>query len=307
MELKKEIEKCFANIHVDFAIPLEKISKTFPAWVIRLNDEFGVAVPYIGNPINENFANAKIYDTVLVLGGQQTHCLLLTSEIEETRNEFSAFCVDFINPGENGSLREELLRDPFKWWSKWKNLIGNTIVNKRPYAVLGELITYYYLIGKGVNPIWKGPNGASSDIVDDFCNNEVKSTLKRYDKIVTISGQFQLNAENLFLYFCRFEKSEHGISINNMVDKLVIVRQDRRYIDRLLKKLGYGIGNSAREQKFVLHEMLKYPIDCSFPKITPDSFVGGRIPNGIVHIKYDVDLENLKADVINLGFLGLHC
>lgn len=45
MELKKEIEKCFANIHVDFAIPLEKISKTFPAWVIRLNDEFGVAVP----------------------------------------------------------------------------------------------------------------------------------------------------------------------------------------------------------------------------------------------------------------------
>lgn len=304
MNLKKEIEKWVANISNNNAVLLNNIEQEYPAWVIRLNNAFGVAVPYEGGPINEEFANARLFDREFKLGSESVHFLMLTSEIEETRNEFSAFCVDFVYAGHDGSARKALIADPFQWWEKWKTLIGNAIVDKMPHAVLGEMVTYYYLIGKGVNPVWHGPDSSSSDIVDDFGNNEVKSTLKRYDKIITVSGQFQLQADNLNLYFCRFEQNEHGISINDMVEKLVAVRADRGEINQSLRKLGYGIGNSAREKKFILHEFLKYAVDDSFPKITSESFVDGKVPDGIVHIKYDVDLENLNGTSIDVEFLN---
>ena len=50
---------------------------------------------------------------------------------------------------------------------------------------------------------------------------------------------------------------------------------------------------SARKKNFILHEMLLYIIDDSFPTITPASFVGGVMPTGITKINYTVDLSGL--------------
>lgn len=303
MELLDELKKWFAFGFEGNAIELESVNKDYPAWVVRFDGEFGVAVPYDGNPVYEEFANARIFDKDLLFNGTNKHCLILTSESENTRNEFAFFCADFIEPGDDGVQRQALLHAPVLWWRRWKKLIGNAIVEKKPYAVLGELITYYYLIGKGVNPVWMGPNRSSSDIVADDSNNEVKSTVSRYGKTVKISGQFQLQAENLYLYFLRFEKQSHGISINDMVKKLAGVGQDEIEINRSLKKLGYGVGNSSRDERYFLLEMLKYTVNESFPKIVPESFVYGAIPTGITHISYDVNLEVLSAETIYIDRL----
>ena len=301
MELLDELKNWFAFGFPGNAITIGSIEKDHPAWVVRFKDEFGVAVPYNGVPVNEEFANARIYDRDLLFDGETRHCLVLISESENTRNEFAIFCADFVDPGEDGKHRQELLDTPVLWWKRWKNLIGNAIVEKQPYAVLGELITLYYLIGKGINPVWMGPKKSSSDIVADDSNNEVKSTIARYGKSVVISGQFQLNVDNLYLFFLRFEKQAHGVSINDMVRKLVNVGQDEYELNRSLKKLGYGIGNSAREEKYTLLEMLKYPVDDTFPKIVPESFVGGAIPNGVSHITYEVSLELLSCEPISVN------
>ena len=298
MELLEELKTHFVYSLEDRAYKLSSIDNNYPAWVVRFNGEFGVAVPYEGDKVNEEFANARIYSKELLFKGKLVSCLVLISETESTRNEFAIFCADFVEPGENGIKRKELLEAPVLWWKKWKRLIGNAIVEKQPYAVLGELITFYYLIGKGINPKWMGPKRASNDIIADDSNNEVKSTISRYGKNVKISGQFQMQSKNLYLYFLRFEKNQHGISINDMLDKLVNVGQDEYELNCLLKKLGYNVGNSARDEKYNLLEMLKYTVDRHFPKIIPESFVGGSIPNGISQISYFVNLDTVPSTTV---------
>ena len=47
---------------------------------------------------------------------------------------------------------------PVEWWKNWRQLIGNAITEKKSYAVLGELLMYEYLLQKGVNVEWGGPD-----------------------------------------------------------------------------------------------------------------------------------------------------
>ena len=58
-----------------------------------------------------------------------------------------------------------------------------------------------------------------------------------------------------------------------------------------LELRGFEKGMSARKKRFILHEMLLYKVDETFPRITPDSFVGGVLPEGITKITYTVDLS----------------
>lgn len=46
MELTEEIRTLFAGSDVDSAYKLETLDKTYPAWVVRFIDGFGVAIPY---------------------------------------------------------------------------------------------------------------------------------------------------------------------------------------------------------------------------------------------------------------------
>jgi hypothetical protein len=132
---------------------------------------------------------------------------------------------------------------------------------------------------------------------------EVKSTLSRYDKIIHITGQFQLQntAKRLFLYFCRFEKNLNGISIDDIVDRLVNEHgESRDEINGKLNQLGYSIGNSARKEKYQIHEILKYPVDEHFPRITPELFKKEILPVGIKQLSYDVDLSVLTGQNVNI-------
>jgi hypothetical protein len=265
-------------------------------------DEFGVAIPYDGNEICEEFANASLYNHELNVRGQNENCLMLMSSVENSRNEFAIFCRDFIYPGNNGEQRNEITKDPVGWWQRWKFLIGNSIMEKKPYAVLGELLMYNYLLREGKKVSWEGPKSTSHDLIASDEEYEVKSTLSRYEKIVHITGQFQLQntAKRLYLYFCRFERNVNGISINDVVNKLVVEQgESKEELNGKLNQLGYGTGSSARKEKYQVHEIIKYPVDENFPRITPELFKKETIPTGIKQLSYDVDLSVLIGKSIN--------
>ncbi|MBO5604388.1 MAG: PD-(D/E)XK motif protein [Acidaminococcaceae bacterium] len=303
MELTDEIRTLFAGSDVDSAYKLMALDNTYPAWVVRFVDGFGVAVPYKGKEINESFANVSLFSSKFIFANKEINCLFLTSNVELTRNEFANFCSDFVFPGKTGEKRIELLADPVNWWQKWKTLIGNAISEKRPYAVLGELILYEYLLRTNVNVSWEGPKSSSHDLICPNAEYEVKSTLSRYDKIVHITGQFQLQAvsKKLFLCFFRFEKNANGTCIEDMVRKLVIDHGvSAEDINGKLLKLGYGIGSSARLEKYQVHEIMQYLVDENFPRITPEMFKQGTLPLGIKHISYDIDLSVISGTNINL-------
>ena len=293
---------------VGYAQAIASLKETaYPAWTVKLVDGYGVAIPYDGEAeINESFANARIYraDNIMVTAGVMQRAIVLVTSSTGIEEPFASLCAEFIDPGENGAARTEIVNSPVDWWKKWKELLGNKNIDARIYDVLGELCVLYHLIKSGNNANWNGPDGASYDIETDTKFVEVKSTLSRSKKEVTISNQFQLDppGKPLNLVLCVFEPSiNSGFSINGIIAKFAKVGYNVALLNQKLEEMGFEEGMSSRNKTFILHEMLKYKIGPEFPRITPASFVGGVLPTGVTKITYTVDLSGIPSESMVQG------
>ena len=85
-------------------------------------------------------------------------------------------------------FRKEIIKSPVKWWREWKDLLGNRNVDDRVYDVLGELCVLNQLLAKGEDASWNGPSCASYDIETEIRFVEVKSSIVRDRKEITISS-----------------------------------------------------------------------------------------------------------------------
>ena len=124
------------------------------------------------------------------------------------------------------------------------------------------------------------------------------SSINRVKKEVTISSQFQLapSGKSLELVLCRFEPTIlTGVSIDGLLNEFKALGYNTDILNNKLESCGFEIGMSARKRTFILHEMLLYKVDDSFPRITPESFIGGVLPEGITKISYTVDLSGLSS------------
>lgn len=284
-----------------YAQSVEELASTkYPAWTVKIDDSYGVAIPYEGEEeINENFADAKILSTkIKIASGEFKRVILLTTNSVENKVPFATLCGAFADPGENGFSRKQLENSPITWWKEWKELLGNKNIDERIYDVLGELCVLKYVVTKGEEAWWNGPDGATYDIETDSRFIEVKSSTSREKQEVSISSQFQLfpNGKPLNLVFCRFEPTvSSGISIDSVIADFEVFGYNTSLLNQKLEKKGFEKGMSARKKLFILHEMLLYSVDENFPTITPSSFVGGVLPQGVTKITYTADLSGLKA------------
>lgn len=299
--LTDEIRNNWDSDIIGYAQPLSSLAKTdYPAWTVKFVDSYGVAIPYDGGQeINENFANARIYSSVIRFNATtERKALLLTTGSIEIKIPFSALCAELVDPGENGVFRKEITDSPVRWWREWKDLLGNKSIDDRVYDVLGELCVLNRLLNFE-EASWNGPSGASYDIETDKRFVEVKSSVVRDRREITISNHFQLDppGKPLDLIFCQFEPSvSSGYSINALVEQLKVKGINVGDINCKLKELGFEEGRSSRNKKFILHSMLKYAVDFDFPRITLASFAGGVMPAGITKITYTVDLSGMTPE-----------
>ena len=293
-----------ANWRLDISNKLQEIAllkDSYPAWTIKSFDGYGVAVPYEGEDVREDFSNAAIYCDYIGINGRNQKVLILSSKTQSIDSAFANLCLDFVNPGENGEYRKALLESPVKWWSSWKELLGNKSIDERVYDVIGELSLLKYYAQKGVNPKWNGPDQSSYDIETDEFFVEVKSSINRTRKEVTISSIYQLSNLNkkLYLAFCTFELTAgQGISINSLVRDLRELGYNIAVINEALEKKGFGVGKSDRNKTFILHSVYQYAVDERFPKVVEQSFAAGVLPSGVIDVSYTVDLTGL--DAVNL-------
>jgi hypothetical protein len=298
MDLNQEIRKLFALSTNNSAIKIDCLPSPYEAWVIRLGNEYGVGIPIDEEmKISERFSGARIWTAPMFIQNQSLNLLMLTSQDNELRMEFSAICSQFVDPGKNGEDRKRLLESPFSWWEKWRNLLGNSVTNKSAHGVLGELITLRYLSDKGLNPIWTGGGKTGvHDIATETMEYEVKSTTMRYESIISVSGQFQLqskSSKSLSLIFCRFESSPMGESIDDIVIQLANKGFDMKSLEDGLARYGFEAGCSARLETYKLLEMREYIVDNAFPRITMQSFVGGKLPEAVIQLTYRLDLTGI--------------
>ena len=297
MDLLREIRENLAA-GIRGARKLQSLPAEYPAWTICTPEEYGVAVPYRNEaPFTETFASCEIRAADIRIDETGPGRYLFLSSADRTlRYEFSSVCAEFADPGEDGSKRRMLTEEPLRWWEGWRELLGNAISDKEPYSVIAEMMVLDSLLSRHAHVTWAAAYGGSHDIEGPDESYEVKSTLRKYESNVTISSHHQLGRDrknSLTLYFCRMEKSVHGVSINDMAGQLVRDGYQRDLLERQLEHMGYKPGTSGRYRRYKCLEKGKYSVDDSFRQITAASFRNGEMPKGRTKIEYTVDLDGL--------------
>ena len=271
-----------------------------PAWTVcREDGYFGVCIPNPGMVvINERFASISIESQDYPDTGDTSHMLMLLCSSRKLRYEFASVAAQFIEPGPESSNRKKIQRNPFEWWKRWRELVGNRIGEKKPYSVIGEMLVVERLLKDGQQVVWGGPAASTHDIDTGSISAEVKSTLQRAKTEITVSSPYQLDGTKpLWLYIVKFEENpKDGLTISEQAAILEQLGYDSSLIENQLARLGFVAGTHGRKQRYRVLEKRKYLVDDSFPKITPASFIGGHMPTGITHIEYTVNLDGLPYE-----------
>ena len=303
--LAKEIRDNWTNYPSGYAAAISSIvDQGYKAWSLKRGNEYGVAIPIVDSSINisENFAGARLYtDNLPLSDGRMVYVLLLTAITENISVPFSTLCAELVNPGDEGVFRKEIISNPTRWWTEWKELLGNRNVDERVYDVLGELYTLRHLAQMGFAAVWDGPTGATYDIDCDGTYYEVKSTVARNKREIAINNPYQLSPPSghaLYLVLCQFERATRGISINCLVEDLVKLGYSRSDIEGKLTLSGLECGKTLRSREYIVHAVTKYIVDEKFPKITDEKFIDGVRPKGIKTYSYVVDLDSVPSETL---------
>ena len=305
--LSEEIRNNWATDIIGYAQSIKSLeNSTYHAWTVKFEDGYGVAIPTQDNILlNESFAGARIRTMAIHTSSEVTqNAIVLLTSTPGIAIPFSTLCEALVMPGENGELRYAISSNPLAWWKDWKELLGNRNIDERIYDVLGELWVLKYVIQNGEEAAWNGPDGASYDIETLDRYIEVKSSINREKREVTISSQFQLYPPDkpLDMVFCCFEPVVmSGISIDSMMDDFYSIGYNTDLLNQKLEKIGFEKGMSARKKGFLPREVLLYKVDSNFPTVTPASFVNGILPAGITKISYTVDLNKLDPVALYKG------
>ena len=258
-DLIQEIQQHFAAGNKGLR-PLRTLPKDSPAYTFRGSNDFGVAISCKkGLIVYEEASNITISTRDFPLGDETQSFLLLTCCDEAYRNEFADLCSHFVEPGESNNNRLILSETPLTWWGHWVGMLGNRVSSRKSYDTIAEMLALeeLYSIDKSIK--WTASQAGSHDIESDEASYEIKSTILKSGTNVSISSQFQLASEKkLQLWFFRLEASELGVSINDMVERLIAAGYDANLIESQIEKRGFVKGSSIRDKKFVLLEKRKY-------------------------------------------------
>ncbi len=304
VDLVQAIKNHFALLHDGHIYPMhDELPGEYKAWVVRWNGKIGVAVPYdSAEHVYSSFAEIEVESCII--NGEQVLYLFINAENNDKQWRSLAFaniCENFVSPGDNGNNRELVTHHTQEWCAKWKELLGNASREIPVHAVVGEMMVYRWLLQQGIKPQWTASSRSRLDFITENAAWEVKSTLSHTDLQITVNGQKQLTSQPdcpLSVMFCRMEPNPQGESVNDMVKSLIALGIDETFLENALSGLGLKLGAFARKERFSLLELRRYPVNEKFPRLTEDSFVGGQLPDGIIKIKYVIDLANLEYEVV---------
>lgn len=315
MNIADEIRSKFASLTTNHAQLLEDKNKEILSWVIKFKDDYAVAIEVDEEiKINESFSNVTYHTANFIIEGENKYLLMLSSSETRLRNEFAGVCAIFLELGKDGSKRKAIQSNPLRWWVKWKELLGNKSVDSTVHGILGELITVYWMkkdVIKDISSInWTGPDGKSVDIITEKMKVEVKTSLIKYNNIVTISGQFQLDLiSNMSLVYVKLEEMENGspgpniVSIDKMLEKLAYQGLDQHELNKKIERLGLKENSMDRKRNYRLLEMIEYPVNEKFPLLTTNSFKDNIDKDRILQLTYKIELSGLENNEIKLNIL----
>lgn len=233
---------------------------------------------------------------------QQRLVLTLTNAAD--KHFYLAICDDLIFTLDGIIKSESRVKLLFKRLKRWKAFLAsanNRILTQSEITGLyAELLFLEELLQKDITEreaieTWVGTDKIHQDFMFGNSAIEVKALLSKDRSSVRISSENQLEAvcDNLFLRIYRLSiETQEGLSLNDLAYSI---------LSNLLDYEAKGIlQNKLLSVKYVhlpeysLHNYLvtaenTYCIQDGFPRL-----IRSKIPNGIVNIRYDIQLEQIK-------------
>ena len=186
--------------------------------------------------------------------------------------------------------------------NRWRELLARPASGPLEPAVLiglfGELTCLKMLVARAPAAValWTGPLGAGHDFCAQDLHLEVKATAGRRGWIFEMHGLDQLEAPpggELYLGVFQVEESPAGRSVPELVDALVQLGADVVTLREKVARAGIGPDRweAAAEIKYREVQHRFYLVSAGFPRLVAGDLVGGKVPHGITHVHYGLDLN----------------
>jgi putative PD-(D/E)XK family protein DUF4420 len=258
-------------------------------------------VPVHGNDVAEDRESQGVQVGVRKLRYESVTTLY--ADLSCTRPQFNAefahIVSDVLEALRNGAAAHTACRNSLE---KWRDLLKSPRTRglDEPAAtgLFGELALLAELVAvspRAVNS-WTGPSGGRFDFSGSDTAIEVKTSTRRYGRIAEINGETQLDAPpglDLYLHFARLETVPAGG--NRLWDLYTSILQAGVPHGEMQRKLAdASLDDSViqdDQRRYRVLETRLYPVDRTFPKIVPASFVGGQLPPGTLQLRYVIDIS----------------
>jgi hypothetical protein len=205
---------------------------------------------------------------------------------------------DGLNPDLNNS--NEICRKTLERWREFiERGLQEKISESQIIGLFGELYILLKLIKRNPRALeyWKGPLGARHDFMIPGISIEVKTSKKRYGRIIEVNGYDQLEplpGSSLFIAYIKLEPTPDGISIKDIIEDILNSSVEKEIFTTLLGGAGFSVEiiNSAENLKFRVVEDRIYDVEKDFPHLTSKSFKGDVLPPGVLKLSYQIDISN---------------
>ncbi|MGY1722732.1 PD-(D/E)XK motif protein [Blastococcus sp. SYSU DS0533] len=192
---------------------------------------------------------------------------------------------------------EDYLVIPGRTLSRWRQLLEagkEPLTPGQVVGLFGELWVLREMVAE--DPLrrvdhWVGPDNAVHDFRRGRVAVEVKTSTTRNGRIVEIHGADQLAvaaSDKLILVYLRVREASEGINLRKLVTSLEAQGVDPVSLRGRLNAAGVPLDLNSPSYEVI--EERWFTVRDSFPRIIPDSFLGGRVPEGILSLSYRLDL-----------------
>jgi hypothetical protein len=189
--------------------------------------------------------------------------------------------------------------------ARWRDLFATTraagvLSDDGIKGLIGELLVLEAILDSDPERrlgAWTGPNGHQHDFCFPDAHLEVKATKARTRREVSISSVEQLvppPGGTLHLIHFLLEADPHGETVPGLCERVLDMGVQRLEFLKLLSSSGYDFGSqdehyAAKAYRIVERRCYDTSVE-GFPRIVPQSFVGGTIPAGATRLTYAIDL-----------------
>ncbi|MDK8465385.1 PD-(D/E)XK motif protein [Marinobacter sp. SS13-12] len=250
----------------------------------------------------------RIKETNAVIDGSQTRLLDVMCTAKELESVFAEVVEEILRRIQEGDSVPASVRSTLH---DFRALLFQVPTKTAPteavLGLVGELLVLNELLDRSSEAwrAWMGPRGGRHDFRAGNLALEVKSTRSASNSRVDIQSLDQLNEPlggRLYMVRLTLESSAGGqLNVSGLFNRAISRCSEPEKIKELLLELDCRDPDSHEWNylSFSFEGEDIFEVNDEFPRMTEDSFVGSKTPQGIQNVSYEIDLNYARSNIIS--------